>query len=244
MATVAAYHRPNTLEEALGLLSTPGRVALAGGTVVNATRTATPVDVVDLQALGLGGIGAVAPGRLRLGATASLQDLVDDPRVPPLLQELARREAPSALRTLATVGGTVVVADPDSELLAGLLVHDARVMLAGPTGERTLPLAVVLADPAVLAGALVVAVDVETGGTAAAVRTARTPADRPIVAAVARRAEGGSLLLALTGVAPTPVLVDPDRLADLSPPGDFRGSSAYRAHLAATLAARVHEEVA
>jgi CO/xanthine dehydrogenase FAD-binding subunit len=47
------------------------------------------------------------------------------------------------------------------------------------------------------------------------------------------------LLLALTGVAATPILVEPGDLAHLDPPGDFRGSSRYRRELAGILAKRV-----
>ena len=79
---------------------------------------------------------------------------------------------------------------------------------------------------------------------ATGVATARTPADTPIVAALGRRTDEGALRLALTGVAATPVLVDADHLDALDPPGDFRGTPAYRRHLAAVLTARVAEELA
>jgi CO/xanthine dehydrogenase FAD-binding subunit len=42
----------------------------------------------------------------------------------------------------------------------------------------------------------------------------------------------------LTGVAPTPHLIDPADVDDLVPPADFRGSTEYRAHLATVLTAR------
>ena len=45
--------------------------------------------------------------------------------------------------------------------------------------------------------------------------------------------------LAMTGVAPVPVIVDPDHIEDLDPPPDFRGTSAYRSTLAQVLADRV-----
>ena len=73
---------------------------------------------------------------------------------------------------------------------------------------------------------------------------ARTPADAPIVAAVARRTPDQQTLLALCGVAQTPVLVDPDDVADsIDPPGDFRGSAEYRRAMALTLTQRVLEEI-
>ena len=91
--------------------------------------------------------------------------------------------------------------------------------------------------------AIITEVSVATDGPGTIAVTGRTPADVPILAAVARRA-GSKFRLALTGVAATPLLVDPDEpIAGLTPPSDFRGSSDYRLHLAATLAARVVQKL-
>ncbi|GIT00873.1 MAG: hypothetical protein CM1200mP26_25850 [Acidimicrobiales bacterium] len=70
----------------------------------------------------------------------TLHDMLDDDRVPTGLAGAAQAELPSTLRTLATVGGTVATGDPDSVLVAALLVHDARVELVGPGGYEMLPL--------------------------------------------------------------------------------------------------------
>ncbi len=73
--------------------------------------------------------------------------------------------------------------------------------------------------------------------------TGRTPADVPIVAAVARSGPS-SVAVALTGVASVPVLVDPDApIAELAPSSDFRGSAEYRLELARVLSARALEAV-
>jgi CO/xanthine dehydrogenase FAD-binding subunit len=241
MATIAAYHRPVALDGALDLLARPRAVVLAGGTRL-VPAASEPVEVVDLQALGLDTVTVAAADALVLGATATLQQLVETPIVPADLREAARREVPSTLRNAATVGGIVAVGDHDSELLATLLVHEAVVTIAGSAGAVEVPLATVLADRRLLAGRIATAVTVDPRGTTVAARTARTAADRPIVAAVARRAPGGEVRLALSGVAATPVLVtDLDRL---DPPADFRGSAEYRRSLARTLAARVMEALA
>jgi probable selenate reductase FAD-binding subunit len=246
-ARVAEYRRPGTVAEALALLDRPGAVVLAGGTRLNRSPRLEPVAVVDLQDLGLGGIARLGEGMLRVGAMTTLQEVVDDKGVPVALRDAARRAEPSTLRAAATVGGCVASAEPTSELLATLLVHDAQVALAGRDGVETLPLAELLAAPALLAGRIVTALTIDGTGVTAAARVGRTRADRPIVAAVARRTGSGGLRLALTGVARTPVLVDPTLVTavqDLDPPGDFRGSSEYRRALAATLAARALEAVA
>jgi CO/xanthine dehydrogenase FAD-binding subunit len=225
---IETYHRPTTLDEALTLLGRPDTVVLGGGTtLVPATRATV---VVDLQALGLDDI-TLDGERAVIGAMVRLADLADADLAPALLRDLARREAPSTIRNVATVGGTVASGDPESELLAGLLVHDAVVHLAGP--ERTMALGDYLAERP---GGLITAVSVATAGRGVSTRTGRTPADRPIVMVAARRAGDGTVLVAATGVAATPVLIDQG--SDLEPPPDFRGGADYRRHLAATLTAR------
>ncbi|MEL7157117.1 MAG: FAD binding domain-containing protein [Actinomycetota bacterium] len=243
MPLVADYFRPDSLDEAATLLAGPGRRALAGGTVVvpEARRpTDDGVGLVDLQALGLDAVD-VHPEHADIGAMVRLGDLANDGRLPDLLRALARQELPSALRNQATIGGTVALGEADSVLLAGLLVHGAGVRVHG--GEE-LPLAAVL--EAGVGTRLLTGVTMMTTGVGAIVATGRTPADVPIVAAVARRdGDGdGDVMLALTGVAPTPVLVNPaDPVAGLAPTGDFRGSVDYRLHLAAILSTRALAEV-
>ena len=239
MPLIVGYRRPTTIDEALELLEQEGSRALAGGTRLVGEAGSEPAVVVDLQSLQLGGIELAAAGALRLGAMVTLQQLVDDDRVPTAVREAARRTDPSTFRNAATVGGCVAAAEQSSELLATLLVHDAIVELAGRERVQSMPLAALLSDLSQLTGRIVSAVTIETTGFTAAARVGRTGADRPIVAAVARRAPDGSRRLALTGVAATPVLAP--NLDELSPPGDFLGSSAYRKAVAATLAARALE---
>ena len=236
MTRVTAYSRPTSLEEALVQLAEPATAVLAGGTRLTCRADPTPVAVVDIQDLGLGAIGPGRPGVLVVGAMATLAELAGCEMAPAAVREAARRERPSTLRAQGTVGGCVASGDWDSELLATLLAHDATVSAVDPSGAGELPLADFLAGLPLPRDRVVTAVSIRVDGTTAAARTARTPADRPIVAAVARRADDG-VRLALCGVAARPVLVaDP---AAVDPPGDFRGSSEYRRHLAVTLSGRV-----
>ena len=241
MSRTLAYHRPTTTEEALSLLSSAGiddapRVVLAGGTGVNTSHQAQ--EVVDLQALGLGSITDEGDSAV-IGAMVRLQDVADSDAVPDGLREAARAEQPSTLRTVATIGGTVASRNGESRLLATLLALGAEITLAGADGERATPIADYLAGDATTE--IITAVTVATNADLAAATTGRTPADVPIVAAVGCACDG-ELSVALTGVAATPVLVDPsDATAGLDPPGDFRGSPDYRRSLATTLTARVVE---
>ncbi|MFV1971287.1 MAG: xanthine dehydrogenase family protein subunit M [Acidimicrobiia bacterium] len=239
---ITQYRRPLTLDEAVALTAQPDTVIIAGGTSVNADPGRSGATAVDLQALDLGGIETNG-GSIRIGATTRLQDLVESDTVPPVLRDLARRDAPSTIRNAATVGGTIGTADPGSELLAGLLAFGAVVTLAtsGSTSDSMAEHAVddILADPGLLDGAIMTDITVPTTGFAATDRTGRTPMDRAIVMAVAHKDSGGHIRLAMTGVASLPLIVDPQRIEDLDPPSDFLGSSLYRRHIATVLASRV-----
>ena len=244
MPQLQAYHRPQSVEEALELLARGGGNAavLAGGTQLNAHLPPHVTEVIDLQAVGLDKISH-GPGRLTLGAMVTLQAVVDDEEAPDLVREMAHRAGPNTFRNAGTVGGTVAGADSESEFLAALLVYDAEVTVETADGSHTMPLQAFLRDVSGnLRQGIITGVALETEGATAHARLARTPADAPIVAAVARRA-GQEIRLTLCGVAPTPVLVEPEGLENLNPPADFRGSTEYRQAMARTLADRVLAEI-
>lgn len=241
MVTVSAYGRPSTIAQAFELLERPGAVVLAGGTRLNGGSSVEQVEMVDLQALDLDGIRPETGDAVRIGAMATLQEVADSDQVPGVVREAARREQPSTLRAQGTVGGCLATGHGESELLAALLVHEAVVHVDTSLGTEAVPLERLLHDLPLGAGRVVTALTIRTAGAAAAAHTARTPADRAIVAAFARTT-GGVRRFALTGVAPTPVLVQPGD--ELHPVGDFRGSSDYRRALAEVLLARVVEGIA
>lgn len=255
MVLVSAYHRPTSVSEALSLLGRKGvnSALLAGGTTLNPLltdsqdQTREAVEVIDLQSTGLSGITTepgddATVGVVVLGATATLADVHASRLVPAGLCELARREQPSTLRTLSTVGGTVGACRPDSEFVAGLLALQATVRLQGATGASSVGLAELVASPQLLVGSVLTGVSFRSGGTMESRRTARTPMDRPIVSVVGHRATDGTVVLAATGIAPTPIELLAG--AELDPPSDFQGSGAYRTSLLRTNAARVAELLA
>ena len=235
---ITEYHRPLSLDEAIALAGDPDAVILGGGTTVNADPDASATVAVDLQALDLAGI-ATDGNVVRIGATTRLQDIVESGQVPMLLADLARREAPNTIRNAATIGGTIAAADPESQLVTGLLAFGATVSVQGDGSRSEHSIGELLNNASLIKGSIITTVSVPTDGTAAADRTARTPLDQPIVMAVAHRGSGGDVVVAIAGVAHSPVIVDPERIDELEPPSDFRGSAGYRRHLAAVLAGRV-----
>jgi CO/xanthine dehydrogenase FAD-binding subunit len=144
------------------------------------------------------------------------------------------------LRTLGTVGGTIVAGGRESALTAGLVACDAIVTMAGPDGADDIDLTVLLADLDSVRGRIITSVHLDVTGAASVQSTARTRADTPIVCCVARAVAGGTRV-AMSGVAVTAVAVTD--INQLSPPGDFRGSPDYRRHLAAVLRARALAEL-
>src|SRR3990172_2857609 len=94
---ITAYHRPKTLDEALTLLTRPNTRPLGGGTLLSHAPTtphnerAAPlsasdsIEAVDLQSLGLDSIKKNGQN-LELGATATLQQLLESEHCPPALK--------------------------------------------------------------------------------------------------------------------------------------------------------------
>ncbi len=240
---ITEYHRPTTLDDATALSALPDAVIVGGGTVVTANPGANATVAVDLQSLALDGVNGDGDA-VHIGAMTRLTDMVTSDLVPPMLTDLARREAPNTIRNAATIGGTIGVADPESQLLVGLVAFGATVTLVRSGSSTEHILVDVIGDSLLRDGAIITSVRVPTGGSAAADRTARTPMDQPIVTAVAHRAIDGTVTLAVSGVAAGPVVVDPGDIENLDPPPDFRGSAEYRAHLGQVLTARVLAAVA
>jgi probable selenate reductase FAD-binding subunit len=246
MPQLNAYHRPTSVDEALQLLARPSvnSAVVAGGTYIIPHLSEMVSEVIDLQRVGLTNIDFTGRG-VTLGAMVRLQTIVDDHRNPDLLREAAHREGPNTLRNAATIGGVVASPYKESELLAALLVLDARIEVQNLGDTKTISLADFLLDvPAALSGGLVTSISLTTLGKTASARVGRTPADVPIVAAVARLTEDDQIRLALCGVDRTPILVDLENVkAAVNPTSDFRGSTEYRRQMAATLAKRVVREL-
>ena len=142
-----AYHRPETVDEALALLAAhgPGTKPLAGGqSLIPAMnfRLARPAVLVDLNR-----IAALASVReetdaLRIGAMTRQRTVERDPLVrrrAPLLAEALPHVAHAQIRNRGTLGGSVAHADPAGEIPAVLLALEARFDLRGPGGTRTVP---------------------------------------------------------------------------------------------------------
>lgn len=82
-------------------------------------------------------------GTLRIGATVTHWELERDPTVAaaiPALARLERNVANVRVRAAGTLGGNLAFAEPHADPPALLTALDARVVLQGPSGRRSLPL--------------------------------------------------------------------------------------------------------
>ena len=190
--TVREYLVPSSLSEAIGLLQRhgPDLLVMAGGTVamplVN-EGISLPERVMSLKRAGLDGI-AEADGSLRIGATTTLTRLLEQDAVP-LLAEAARHTASWTVRNMGTVGGNLFTPPPGGDIAVALLALDARVRLAGPGGERVIPLADLFTGfmtSALAADELLTAIEVPmTPRETAFLKFGRKQANTPAVVTVA-----------------------------------------------------------
>ncbi len=85
--------------------------------------------LISLEGLGLDRIDA-SPDECTIGATVTLQRIIDSPGVPPGLKAAAGLSASRTLRNMRTVGGELGLCADDSAIIPVLMVMGATVRLA------------------------------------------------------------------------------------------------------------------
>jgi CO/xanthine dehydrogenase FAD-binding subunit len=206
---IAEYSRPRSIDEALALLVQPGKraVPMGGGSALE-RGGGEPLAVVDLQALGLDTLERRG-NSLLLGATLTLQRLLEQPDLPPALEKAIRHECAYNLRQAGTVAGTLVSAGGRSPFAAAFLALDAVLEVkkqAAPDEELSLGELLPVRRER-LAGRLVTRITLPLNARLAYEYVARTPADRPIVCAAVARWPSGRTRAVLGGYGSTPVLI-------------------------------------
>ena len=142
-----AYHRPQSLQEAIGLLAQQGqdaRVVAGGHSLIPMMklRLAKPEHLVDLQDLSeLRGIHNEA-GTLVIGAMTTQHELIGSELVSascPIIRETALVIADPQVRYCGTLGGNLAIGDPGNDMPAVMLALGATYRVRGPQGERDIP---------------------------------------------------------------------------------------------------------
>lgn len=197
---ITDYNRPQTLDEALVLLARPDTVPLGGGTLLS-HPSPDPVSVVDLQTIHLNQIKKNGHN-LEIGATATLQQLLESELCPDALKPALKLEAPLNVRNAATVAGTIVACDGRSTFVAALLALDAKLTIVNPKPEI-----VNLGDFLPLRPrGLITSINIPLQAKFAFDYVARTPADKPIVCVALAQWPSGRTRLAVSGYGKAPML--------------------------------------
>jgi aerobic carbon-monoxide dehydrogenase medium subunit len=139
---------PQSLHEAIGLLDSddPAVRPIAGGTALMLMMKAgvfRPTRLVSLRAIKpLRAIVPSSDGSLTIGAMTPLTMLEHDADVrrhAPVITRTLRTLSNVRVRNVATIGGSLAHADPHLDLPPVLIALGARVSVAGPGTERTIP---------------------------------------------------------------------------------------------------------
>lgn len=243
---ITAYHRPQTLDEALALLTQPNTLPLGGGTLLSKLTTDS-VQAVDLQALGLDSLTKSGNG-LELGATLTLQALLESEHCPETLKSALKLEAPLNIRNAATVAGTLVACDGRSTFAAVLLAMDAKITVQSKQkGEETINIGDFLPLREQVRGKLITKIVFPASIKLAFDYVSKTPADKPLVCAALAQWNSGRTRLALGGYSRSPMLAMDGTEAEgveaaarnaFHEAADEWASAEYRMDVAATLAKR------
>ena len=217
------YARPATVAETVALLQEHGPEArlLAGGTdLIIRLRDGSvrPTVVVDVKRVAeLDPAIRTIDGRLRIGATTVMTDIIADEVVRwqfPALAEAAAVVGSVQIRNRATLAGNICNASPAADTAPALLVYGAEVIVAGIEGERRIPIDALFVRSGLTTlarGEMVTAIDLplptRRTGSVHLRRTRRRGHDLASVTLCCSVDEAGTTRIAYGSVGPRPVLV-------------------------------------
>ena len=148
MFDIDSYHKADTVDEAIALLSqNPEAIPIAGGTdVLVRLHGHKPayrhlVDIHDVDELGH--VTLEPDGTIVIGSGVTFTGLSQTSIVNsniPVLTEGADSIGGPQVRNIATIGGNICNGAASADSAAPLLVLNAKVQLKGPDGVRLLPL--------------------------------------------------------------------------------------------------------
>jgi len=263
-------HRPETLAEAIGLLTSRADTrALAGGASLVAMLNARLVEPSALVSLArvkeLRGSKALADGTLRLGAMMRHRELAEHMSLPGprgVLKQAARAIANPTIRAMGTIGGSIALDDPGADYPPALVALSATIELVGAAGTRLVPAAEFFVDwyaTVLSADELVVAVHLPPVGGGAGVyhKLARVAGDFAIVSVAVVRHGQGRVRAVIGACGPRPLSL-PEADAELErgkiaeagamlaeaadPVDDSRASAHYRRRVIPRMLARAFAE--
>lgn len=155
MRSDVEYVRPSSLKETIGFLSVHGQETkpLAGGTDLlidirsgkcNARYIMDVARIPELRGI------AVTEEGLSVGAGATISEIArseEVKRYAPVLWKSCLTFGSPQVRNTATIGGNIANASPSADTFPPLIVHEAVAVVAGPEGERRIPVEQSAAGP-------------------------------------------------------------------------------------------------
>jgi carbon-monoxide dehydrogenase medium subunit len=235
--------QPESLSEAIALLDTDAARPLAGGTALMLMMKAgvlRPARLVSLSGLGLEKIESGPAGELRIGAMVSLRKLETDERVRrgwPVISGALLRLSNVRVRNVARLGGHLAHGDPHTDLPPLLSALGATAQIAGPLGERSLPVEALYSgylETTLKRDELITRIDVPAMGKRRAAYlkcTTRSADDWPAVG-VAVVLDGDRQTIVVSAATDRPTrLASADAAESLPIESDLHGSAAYKKQL-------------
>jgi carbon-monoxide dehydrogenase medium subunit len=217
-----AFEQPRTLQDAVAILARAPRARLlAGGTdlIIRLRDGSIATDVVvDVKRIReLDASISEADGGLTIGARTVMTDIAADPRIRrehTALAEGAAVVGSVQIRNRATLAGNICNASPAADTVPALLIFGAIVVVAGPGGERRIPIDEVLVRSGVTTlapGEVVTGVELprpaDRCGSVQLRRTRRRGHDLASVTLACAVLPSGETRLAYGSVGPRPLLV-------------------------------------
>jgi len=256
---VTEIYTPKSIQEAISFLAAhPDARPLAGGATLIAMRNAGLIEAshfVSLSEIGeLQGIAKTGEG-IRIGAMTRHRETAECDLLTgslAVVRQAAGMIANRPVRNMGTMGGAVSNADPAADYLPALACVDAVVTLAGPDGQRDVPVRTFVQDwyeTALDEGEIVIAITLPAPRNELSLyrKVARVTGDYA-TASCAIAMDGDTIRVAIGACGPGPIrdteaeetlrghLANPEavtafagQLAALADPiDDVRGSAEYR----------------
>ncbi|MDC0115943.1 FAD binding domain-containing protein [Octadecabacter sp.] len=139
-----SYHKPTSLDQAIGLLDAKS-VVLNGGQALLATlrmRVYNPDALVDIKHVpGLSAEVKVTDQSMEIGPRVTIENFLKTPDIRermPILYQAGQRLADAQIRAQGTVVGSMCWADPRANYPVAMLACDAVIHAQGKGGKRTI----------------------------------------------------------------------------------------------------------
>jgi len=245
LTNLQTIHRPESLEEALELLRSPGVYPIYGSGASLVRLDRNDIDEgVDLA--GLVDSQCVVNKGTTIGSGATVETII---ALDPQFEGILRNESPETLSNVLTLGDVLMECQSDSLLLTLLVGLKGQLRLVGHDElfslEQWFDSTLEDRRQQIVINAELPEYRPDMGWRVVLEKVSRTPADAPIVGALGF-ARGGSrgtavvqFFCALCGVAEHPIRVKPRDLPTLvATIDDYKGSAEYRTEMAKLLANR------